>query len=937
MSNLGEVKIINGYYLPDMFSVVMPEATTNLITNPSFETNTTGYTAVGAGVAIARVNTEQRRGAYSLQVAPAAGVASGVYFGTVTTVQNEAYTFSLDVKGVAGHWYSIYFATGAAVQLGIAYRFQSNGYWQRVNVTYNENAVGAARRLYLIQDATADVRVFYTDGWQVENKSYPTTYCDGDLTGFVIGETAYGWNSTHHGSTSFRASTTRSGGRIVNLKDYGFNLLGSTGLGLAPVTNYSLPSNLGGAYYQNTINNVRPFTLIGDIQDQDNSILGDIRTNLESAFAHDITPYRQPLLLHFQEEDECGNFIGDEVFIKCLYEGGLERTYDNLNGEKIILRFTGYGKAGMWIDGNYARSIAYNKSYNHYGISYLDGDDWVPFGSGVSTGGATAAYVTCVIEDASGTLYIGGMFASVNGVAASNIAKYSNGAWSALGAGVDNVVYCMELRNGILYVGGSFNNAGGAGASKIAAWNTITSAWSALGAGLTGGSTKCCTIYIDSEYTALYAGGGFTTAGGVAANNIAKWTIAASTWSAIGAGTDNTVYDIDTNSSLYLYLTGEFTTAGGVTVNKIAKLTVATSAYSALGTGLTGTGGRKIIFDKNSRLIVGGDTITACGGLACENIAAWNGSSWQPMFGLGGVNSVVRGMAIDDNGLIHCAGVGEPPGTDNTEYVLYYVINPNSNIGNSISPIQRYEIWGVSKDSQTIMNCVFINSAGKVIVGGAFTHFMSAMANNYTNIIEQFPLFIIENVGAVSSYPLSITTRYDSESITFSRVLNITEKSFVMDYSWISNFENKTIYLSTDGSFFKIDTGTNLSIHAFCMPELTITNDGASQIGSPLLYGMTLQNTTNGVVYVSIVADGAGFYHVDFYSDAARTLLIGHTATYTAVGVKEVITDNNSGFSGFIYIAVVGPADVDIYITFPLLSISMIYMATIRSLSSARY
>ena len=32
----------------------------------------------------------------------------------------------------------------------------------------------------------------------------------------------------------------------------------------------------------------------------------------------------------------------------------------------------------------------------------------------------------------------------------------------------------------------------------------------------------------------LYAGGGFTTAGGVAANNIAKWDGTTSSWSALG-------------------------------------------------------------------------------------------------------------------------------------------------------------------------------------------------------------------------------------------------------------------------------------------------------------------------------------------------------------------------------------------------------------------
>lgn len=41
--------------------IVVPEATVNLITNPSLETNTTGYTAY-SGASISQSITQQRRG-----------------------------------------------------------------------------------------------------------------------------------------------------------------------------------------------------------------------------------------------------------------------------------------------------------------------------------------------------------------------------------------------------------------------------------------------------------------------------------------------------------------------------------------------------------------------------------------------------------------------------------------------------------------------------------------------------------------------------------------------------------------------------------------------------------------------------------------------------------------------------------------------------------
>ncbi len=61
----------------------------------------------------------------------------------------------------------------------------------------------------------------------------------------------------------------------------------------------------------------------------------------------------------------------------------------------------------------------------------------------------------------------------------------------------------------------------------------------------------------------LYAGGNFTTAGGVAANHIAKWN--GTSWSALGSGMNSTVYALAVDASGNLYAGGDFTTAGGVT------------------------------------------------------------------------------------------------------------------------------------------------------------------------------------------------------------------------------------------------------------------------------------------------------------------------------------------------------------------------------------
>jgi hypothetical protein len=110
-----------------------------------------------------------------------------------------------------------------------------------------------------------------------------------------------------------------------------------------------------------------------------------------------------------------------------------------------------------------------------------------------------------------------------------------------------------------LYAGGSFTTAGGVAAISIAKWNG--SSWSALGNGMNG-SVAALTAFNDGGGPALYAGGAFTAAGLVAANRIAKWN--GSSWSALGSGVSDEVYALsafDDGGGAALYAGGRFVVA----------------------------------------------------------------------------------------------------------------------------------------------------------------------------------------------------------------------------------------------------------------------------------------------------------------------------------------------------------------------------------------
>ncbi len=75
-----------------------------------------------------------------------------------------------------------------------------------------------------------------------------------------------------------------------------------------------------------------------------------------------------------------------------------------------------------------------------------------------------------------------------------------------------------------LYAGGHFSTAGGALANGIAKWDGTT--WTPLGSGMNVSSSRAVTsltVFDDGTGRALYAGGSFTTAGGIASRGIAKW------------------------------------------------------------------------------------------------------------------------------------------------------------------------------------------------------------------------------------------------------------------------------------------------------------------------------------------------------------------------------------------------------------------------------
>ncbi|MBI3501395.1 MAG: T9SS type A sorting domain-containing protein [Bacteroidetes bacterium] len=199
--------------------------------------------------------------------------------------------------------------------------------------------------------------------------------------------------------------------------------------------------------------------------------------------------------------------------------------------------------------------------------------------------------------------------------------------WSALGSGIDTAssaaVYCMTMFNGELYVGGLFSKAGGVPANNIAKWNGST--WSAVGTGTSSYVYALC-VYKNE----LYAGGIFVYADGKQVNEIAKWN--GTSWDTVGTGTDSSgVYALCVYNG-ELYAGGDFIKAGGVSSPSIAKWNG--TNWSGVGGGLTGgnyNGWVMALTNYNGKLYATGDFSTANSILGYYNVAQWNGTNWDTL------------------------------------------------------------------------------------------------------------------------------------------------------------------------------------------------------------------------------------------------------------------------------------------------------------------
>lgn len=390
------------------FKVITPLATKNLVTNPSLELDTTGWTTAGSN-SLVRSPDEQFAGSYSLAAIYEDNVILTSY--ALTLVVAGQYTASMYVyipSTYGGSDIRIDHTafTGATGDSSAAADMTKVDQWQRLDITFtvlSSDLVGAIRIREYGSGQSAGQRL-YIDAAQFEFQSQVTTYCDGDQ------ENCF-WLGSAHASESKREARGKSGGLVKDLADdLGLYLETVNGIGLPAVSNIARNrGHIPGQEFQRTIPRTRVFrisksTILG------NSLSGlhTNRSGVVDALKPDDEFGRQPTVFRHTATSV-------DKQLKARYDTGLEFQRQRGFNEELAIQFLAHDPFWSAVEEtshvmNTGESLGDVRSlmgrFSSFGWSSMDVTK--------DPGGNGDVLALAVGDD--GKVYIGGDFTAWNGV-----------------------------------------------------------------------------------------------------------------------------------------------------------------------------------------------------------------------------------------------------------------------------------------------------------------------------------------------------------------------------------------------------------------------------------------------------------------------------------------------------------------------------------------
>lgn len=734
----------------NLWDIIVPKETTNLVTNPSTEVNTAGYAALGAGggILIVRVLTEKRRGAACLRTIPLASpFTTMVAFAVPEMVIGKSFSVSVDIKATVGDVLLVAIADSTGTIFGSS-AITATGEWQRGDTSLSIVS-GTAPFFVAVRQDLVSSAPFFTDGWQCEEVTIlrPTTYIDGDQDGGV-------WLGTAHASKSFRSEGFRKGGHIFSFEELGLKNTNYTGVGMPPVDNRtSRTATQDGAVLEAQNVESRVMTVSGYIQtnNPDTSLEREQFHALRREVLDSVKPRakkrRDPFLLRYR-----GNVIDLETCM--VYEGGLDWKRVPANSELPIIRMLGTDP--------YFRHIGNNAQLLNTPVSTAFGffsgrieGDWTIVQP--PSAGTIDSLKDIKIHPITGEVYFVGNFTNWDGNADSDgvarwnpVDLYRNvGTPPILALGMSDLVFTA---NGDLYTIGI-------GSSTVQKFDGVS--WTTLG---TFNAGLLLTLTLDLQGKLVVAGS-FLDVDSVADTlNIARFNFATSFWEAMGTGIDAPVQKVvasKVNGSVFAGIRGDATLSG------LQEFPADGSGWVQVGVGVGDDSFEFInaltIDDGGSVYFGGIFEDDASGNTIFQNFGVWNGSKITPIDSE--FVQEVFGLLALINGSIIISGRTGVIG-DNARIKIY------NGFSFSDFDVQLPTDSSVLGLAETTLGDLFIgyNKTGTAII--------------YSN------LTIVTALGNAFNYPWLRIKREGGDSATIKLVQNVTANRFLFfDYSLLDGEE----------------------------------------------------------------------------------------------------------------------------------------------------
>ncbi len=281
-------------------------------------------------------------------------------------------------------------------------------------------------------------------------------------------------------------------------------------------------------------------------------------------------------------------------------------------------------------------------------LQYGFGQNWQPI---TNLDPLTYDYRAIYSDSIDNYLYVGGTFASINGVPMKNIARWDGVQWYTLGSGTNLLSRPVEIiarYQGEIFAGGSFLSMGGVYSPTLARWNGTQ--WDSLpvqGFHESSADLVSALEVIDNE---LWVGGAFTYVDGQPCLGLAKWN--GTSWNPIGMPPIIENYSLINAICEFqgeIYIGGGFNSYQPVNEDSVFNIMRYDGTnWKSVGGGIRGIWSEiRDMIVYNGELYVTGNFFKSHGN-AGNAIQKWDGSQWSEVGGgFRGYNDAYCGKGWD--------------------------------------------------------------------------------------------------------------------------------------------------------------------------------------------------------------------------------------------------------------------------------------------------